>query len=243
MELWAAIDLLGGEVVTLRQGKESERTSWGEGPAEFASRWEAEGADGLHLVDLDAAFGKGSNLGTIRSIVERAKVPVEVGGGVRSRGAAEELLESGVARVIVGTIAYSQPETLRGLLEAEGPERVVVAADYGPDGRVVTKGWTSSQEFTVFEAAKRLEKAGVVNLLVTAVGKDGMGEGPDVPTLRRLASSTKKVRLVASGGIRDSADLKDLAEAGAAGAVIGKALYDGRVKLKEAKRRLGRRNP
>ena len=179
LELWAAIDLLSGSVVTLKQGKEEMKTTWEEGAVEVAARWESEGADGLHIIDLDAAFGKGSNSKTISKILERAKIPVEVGGGVRSRAAAESWLESGAARVILGTLAYKEPETLSGLLRQRGPEKIVVASDYS-DGKVVTSGWTASQGVGVLEAARRFEAAGVVNLLATAVGtgRDGDGPGP-----------------------------------------------------------------
>jgi imidazole glycerol phosphate synthase subunit HisF len=144
LELWAAIDLLSGSVVTLKQGKEEAKTTWEEGAVEVAERWEREGADGLHIIDLDAAFGKGSNSKTISKILERAKIPVEVGGGVRSRAAADSWLESGAARVILGTLAYKEPETLSGLLSQRGPERIVVASDYA-DGKVVVSGWTAGQ--------------------------------------------------------------------------------------------------
>ncbi|HUH99915.1 MAG TPA: HisA/HisF-related TIM barrel protein, partial [Nitrososphaerales archaeon] len=106
LELWAAIDLLSGSVVTLKQGKEGMKTTWREKPLDVAARWEREGADGLHIVDLDAAFGKGSNRETILSILEAAKIPVEVGGGVRSRQAVDAWFESGASRVILGTLAY-----------------------------------------------------------------------------------------------------------------------------------------
>lgn len=241
MELWAAIDLLGGSVVTLRQGRESDKTSWKEGPLSVAGRWEREGADGIHVIDLDAAFGKGSNREKVLSIVGEARIPVQVGGGVRTVKAAEELLDAGAARVIVGTIAYSEPKALKGLLRSKGPERVVVAADYGPDGKVRTKGWTASQGLGVSEAAESMERAGVLNLLVTAVGQDGTAKGPDVATMRRLSSERRGLRIMASGGIRNVADLRELAEAGASGAVIGRALYDGGVELGKAKAELGRK--
>ena len=239
MELWAAIDLLGGSVVTLRQGREAEKTSWKEKPKEVAKRWEREGADGLHVVDLDAAFGKGSNRKTIDSIVERAEIPVQVGGGVRTREVAEGLLDSGVSRVVIGTIAYLHPKTLVGLLTSRGAEKFVVAADYAPGGDVMVKGWTSSMGLTVFQAAKKFELAGVRNLLATAVGRDGTAKGPDLATMRRLCPSSK-MSIIASGGIRDIADLGRLAGAGASGAIIGRALYDGGVKLNEARAELGR---
>lgn len=239
LELWAAIDLLSGSVVTLKQGKEEMKTSWEQKPKEFAERWEREGAHGLHIVDLDAAFGKGSNRDVILEILEGAQIPVEVGGGVRSRSAAEGWLDAGAARVIVGTLAYNEPETLAALLAEKGAERVVVASDYA-EGKVVTRGWTKSQGVSVLDAARCLEAAGVVNLLATAVGRDGMAEGPDIETLKALCGSSKRLRVIASGGIRDVRDLREAQSAGAAGAVIGRALYDGGVNLGDARAALGR---
>jgi phosphoribosylformimino-5-aminoimidazole carboxamide ribotide isomerase len=234
LELWAAIDLLSGSVVTLKQGKEEMKTTWKEKPVEVAERWEREGADGLHIIDLDAAFGKGSNRETILAIVKRTKIPVEVGGGVRSREAADAWLKSGAARVILGTLAYKEPETLAGLLRAHGPEKIVVASDY-TEGKVVASGWTTSQGVGVLKAARGFEEAGVVNLLTTAVGRDGMATGPDLETLRVLCAFSKKLRVLASGGIRSMHDLIEIERRGAAGAVIGRALYDGSVELADSK--------
>ena len=238
LELWAAIDLLSGSVVTLKQGKEEMKTTWEEGAVEVAQRWESEGADGLHIIDLDAAFGKGSNSKTISKILERAKIPVEVGGGVRSRAAADSWLESGAARVILGTLAYKEPETLSGLLSERGPEKIVVASDYA-DGKVVTSGWTANEGVGVLEAARRFEAAGVVNLLATAVGRDGMATGPDLETLRVVCAFSKKLKVLASGGIRSLHDLVEIEGRGAKGAVVGRALYDGGVDLGEARAALG----
>ena len=240
LELWAAIDLLSGSVVTLRQGKEEAGTKWDEGAIEFAARWEREGADGLHIIDLDAAFGKGSNSKTISKILERAKIPVEVGGGVRSRAAADSWLESGAARVILGTLAYKEPETLSELLRVRGPEKIVVASDYA-GGTVVTSGWTESQDVSVLAAARRFEAAGVVNLLATAVGKDGMASGPDLDTLRVLCAFSKKLRVTASGGIRSLHDLVEIEDRGAVGAVIGRAIYEGTIELADARATVGRK--
>lgn len=238
LQLWAAIDLLSGSVVTLKQGKEEMKTTWEEGALEVAARWESEGADGLHIIDLDAAFGKGSNSKTISMILERAKIPVEVGGGVRSRAAAESWLGAGAARVIIGTLAYKEPGTLSELLKQQGPEKIVVASDYS-DGKVVTSGWTASQGVGVLEAARRFEEAGVLNLLTTAVGRDGMAAGPDLDTLKVLCALSKKLRILASGGIRSLHDLIEIERRGAAGAVIGRALYDGTVELGDAKAAIG----
>jgi phosphoribosylformimino-5-aminoimidazole carboxamide ribotide isomerase len=237
LELWAAIDLLSGSVVTLKQGKEEMKTTWEEKPLEVAERWEREGADGLHIVDLDAAFGKGSNRETILAILESAKIPVEVGGGVRSREAVDAWFGSGASRVILGTLAYREPETLSALLRKHGADKIVVASDYS-GGKIVTKGWTVSQDVDVLKAAKTLETAGVVNLLATSVGVDGMAAGPDLKTLRSLCTS-RRLKIIASGGIRNVQDLRDVEKIGAAGAIIGRALYDGGVKLGEARDAVG----
>lgn len=240
LELWAAVDLLSGSVVTLKQGKEEMRTTWEEGAVELAARWEMEGADGLHIIDLDAAFGKGSNSKTISKILDRAKIPVEVGGGVRSRAAADAWLEAGAARVILGTLAYKEPETLSELLKQRGPEKIVVASDY-LDGKVVTNGWAASQDVSVLASARRFEAAGVVNLLTTAVGRDGMATGPDLDTLRLVCALSKKLKVIASGGIRSLHDLVEIEGRGATGAVIGRALYDGTIELADAKATVGRK--
>ena len=237
MELWAAIDLMNGAAVTLVQGREIEKTVWKQGPVQLAERWQREGADGLHIIDLDAALGKGSNQSVITKMVEESRIPVQVGGGIRSEELANEWLERGVERAVIGTLAYANAAALGSLLRKYGPGRIVVAADY-KDGEIVTKGWTKGQGVPVEEAAERFERAGVVNLLTTSVGRDGMRSGPDVETVRMLSESRSKMKIIASGGIRDIGDLTLLAEAGATGAVIGRALYEDTVSLAEAKRRL-----
>jgi len=238
MELWAAIDLMGGSAVTLVQGRAEARTVWRETPLEVARRWQDEGADGIHVVDLDAALGTGSNTGVVRRIVEEARVPVQVGGGIRSAAAAESWLADGAARVVLGTLVFSDPAAARGVLERRGPERVVVAADYREAGRVVvTRGWTESREMEVLACARDLEARGFRNLLTTAVGRDGTARGPDVETVEELSRATG-MRIAASGGIRDTRDLLALERAGASSAVIGRALYEETVTLGDAKGRM-----
>lgn len=234
MELWAAIDLLGGRVVTLRQGKPEERTTWKGRPEDVASRWQDEGADGLHVVDLDAAFEKGSNNReeTLR-IIANARIPIEVGGGIRSVESVKEWIDAGAERVVVGTLAYREPATLVELVGKFGPERIVVAADY-KDMSIAVKGWTQSQGLSLFEAVKQLEASGVRNILTTSVGRDGTGNGPDIRTLGRVCASTR-MKVLASGGIRNLEDLKEIAKAGAWGAILGKAIYEGTVSLSETK--------
>ncbi len=231
MELWAAIDIMGGSVVTLVQGRPEDKTVWKGTPVEFARRWQGEGADGIHVIDLDAALGTGNNVRVVSEIVDAVEIPVELGGGIRSALSAREWLDRGVGRVVLGTMAYRQPEELKEILSASGAEKVVVAADYR-DGDVVVKGWREGEGMSVFAAAQMLEKAGVTNLLATSVGRDGMAQGPDVETVRRL-SAEAKMEIIASGGIRDLGDLISLGRAEANAAVVGRALYDGGVKLGE----------
>lgn len=238
MLLWAAIDLMGGSAVTLTQGREADRTLWKQDPVQLAARWESEGADGLHVVDLDAALEKGSdNREVIVEMSRRAGIPVQVGGGIRTESKAREWLDDTKARVVIGTMAYTDPGVLRSLLKEYGEERVVVAADYR-DGEIVTRGWKEGQGVSVVKAVDDLERYGVVNVLTTSVGDDGMRSGPDVEMVRSLSGSHRRLRIIASGGVRDSDDLLRLREAGAVGAVIGRALYEGTVELREAKRSL-----
>src|ERR1700722_17978948 len=234
MELWAAIDLLGGSAVTLVQGRADERTVWEESPLQLARRWRDEGADGLHIIDLDAAFGTGSNGETIRAVIKESGVPVQLGGGMRSAKTASAWLEAGAARVILGTLAFSEPAAARGLVETHGPERVVVAADYR-EGIIVTRGWKESQGIPIIAGAKRLEGEGFRNLLPPAAGSGGMGSVPDVEIVRELSLATR-MKILASGGIRDIRDLVELGRAGASAAVIGRALYEETVSLAEAKK-------
>jgi phosphoribosylformimino-5-aminoimidazole carboxamide ribotide isomerase len=236
VELWAAIDLMGGSAVTLIQGRAKEKTVWDESPLRFAERWQEEGAYGLHVVDLDAAFGTGSNAEVARKIIKVSRVPVQVGGGIRSAEAADAWLGDGASRVVVGTLAFSDPGEARSIVGAHGPEKVIVAADYR-DGMIVTRGWKESQGIPIVAAAKRLEVQGFRNLLTTAVGRDGMKSGPDVATVRELSVATR-MKITASGGIRDISDLLDLKQAGAAAAIIGRALYEETVRLGDAKGRV-----
>jgi len=236
VELWAAIDLMGGSAVTLVQGRAKEKTVWNGSPVRLAERWQDEGAFGLHVVDLDAAFGTGSNAEVARKIIKGSRVPVQVGGGIRSAKAADAWLGDGASRVILGTLAFSDPAAAESIVGAHGPAKVIVAADYS-DGIIVTRGWKESQGIPVITAAQRLEAHGFRNLLTTAVGRDGMKLGPDVAMVRELSVATR-MKITASGGIRDINDLLDLERAGAAAAIIGRALYEETVILGDAKWRV-----
>ncbi len=236
MEILAALDLFMGKVVRLTRGQIATAKVYSTDPMAIAQRWQEQGADALHLVDLDAALGLGSNLSLIRRLVEGVKIPVQLGGGVRSERAAREWLERGVARIILGTLAMRDPASVGRLIEAFGPERIVVALDFSR-ARVVTEGWTRPTSVTVEDALSRFRDYGVQQFLVTAVERDGTLSGPDFQTYAEL-SAISGVRILASGGICRSSDVVGLKRAGVGGVVIGKALYEGWVTLAEIRQAL-----
>ena len=234
MEIWAAIDLHLGRAVTLVQGEIDRATTWKDDPRDTARRWAGEGADGLHIIDLDAVFDSGSNLPVIKDIVAQSKIPLQLGGGIRSEEDVKVRLEMGVTRVILGTLAHREPSTLSRLLGNYGKEKIVVAADYR-DGMLVTKGWRENEGVPIMDAIKRFEEAGVGTVLVTSVGNDGMAGGPDLGTIERICASTK-LKVLGSGGIRNARDVEEMGRVGAYGVVLGRALYQGTIKLAEFSR-------
>lgn len=203
-------------------------------PVQMAWRWVEEGAEWLHVVDLDAALGLGSNFNLIAEILANVPVPVQVGGGIRDMERASELLGLGAERVILGTAAVRKPELVRELVEKVGGERVMVALD-ARGGRVVVKGWTEDGGITPLELAKRFEGMGVGSLLYTEVEVEGRMTGLRVDQARKLISSLR-VPLFLSGGVGSLEDVRLAKEAGAAGLVVGMALYEGKFTLEEAKR-------
>ena len=210
---------------------------WTDDPVGVAYRWGREGASGLHVIDLDGALETGSNRTAIESIIRQAKLPVQVGGGVRSQADVARWLELGANRVVVGTLAYNDRQMLDELLTRYGPERIVVAIDYR-NGIIVTKGWTKQEGLKVLEAVKRLEAAGVRTVLATAVEFDGTAAGPDLPTLQGIRASTK-MKMLASGGVRTILDVQELKRIGVDGVIIGRALYEGTIHLNEIDRDSG----
>ena len=232
MQRWAAIDIMGGRVVSLLKGNASAQTTWGTSPVEAAKRWEREGADGLHIVDLDRALGSASNESLVHEVLKTAGIPVQVGGGIRTVGEALKLLAMGANRLVVGTLAYSSPSTLRDLVETAGAESVAVAADY-KDGRVLTHGWTRGGSLGLLEAAEHAQNLGVRTLVVTATERDGAATGPDLETYQKLRRATK-LTILASGGVRSTEDIENLARLGVDGVILGRALYDGSIKISDS---------
>ena len=213
------------------QGDFARETRYADDPAEMARHWQAQGATRLHVVDLDGARdGIRANRDVIRRLLRSVDVPVQVGGGIRSLETARAVLEDGADRVVIGTAAAEQPATLAEWIDALGADRLVVGVD-ARDGRVVTRGWLSATDVNVLSFCERLSAAGVRRVIYTDVGRDGLLGGPDIPGTRRVA---QLIGVIASGGVSRVEHLTALAEAGAEGAIVGTALYEGRLTLSEA---------
>jgi phosphoribosylformimino-5-aminoimidazole carboxamide ribotide isomerase len=234
MNLYPAIDILGGRAVRLRQGRKEGATVYGT-PVEMAERWAAAGAEWLHVVDLDGAFeGRPVNTKSVAEIrSECAGVQIEVGGGIRGMDAVERLVDLGIDRVILGTAAVESPEFLGRVLERFS-DRIAVGID-ARDGIVRLSGWTEKAELTALDLAMQLEKAGVGLIIFTDISRDGELVGVNVEANRKMLESTR-LRVIASGGVSTSDDvvrLHDLAHPRLEGVIIGKALYEGRIDLQE----------
>lgn len=236
MIVHAALDLRDGLVVQWVGGRpETERVALPD-PAAVARRWADAGFPALHIVDLDAALGRGSNAASARAILDDTDVPVQVGGGIRDDDAVATWLDAGAARVVVGTRAVEDPDWVEALARRH-PDRIVVAADMR-DGQVLSRGWTEDAGLAVADLLARLEPLPLAGVLVTDVGREGQMAGADIDAFRALAGATRHP-LQASGGIRDSADVAALADAGVHAAVLGMALYTGAIDPVELWQRLG----
>ncbi len=229
MRLIPAVDLQKGRAVRLYEGDPEKETVYFEDPVEAARHWEEAGAGYLHLVDLDAALGKGNNREAIRRIAAAIRIPFEVGGGVRSLEAAQELLALGADRVVVGTVAVRAPEVLKEMLAAFGPERVAVSVD-ARGLEVVVSGWQEATPLSAPELARRLWREGVRTLIYTDVRRDGTLKGMDPGPLKAMRAAWPGY-LIAGGGVGSEEDLRLMEALGLDAAIVGRALYEGRVRL------------
>jgi phosphoribosylformimino-5-aminoimidazole carboxamide ribotide isomerase len=229
-----AIDLRGGRVVRLHQGRAEQETVYGDDPASVARRFESEGARRIHLVDLDAAMNGPRQDAAIAEVVRAVRIPVEVGGGVRTLEDALRLRGQGVERVIFGTAAVARPDVVQAAL-ARFPEAVAIAID-ARDGKVSVSGWTEATELDALELAATVEGWGARRVQFTDVRRDGTLAGPNLEAIEALGRRTR-LRITAAGGVSEAADLARLAALEPLGvdeAIVGKALYEGRVTLAAA---------
>jgi phosphoribosylformimino-5-aminoimidazole carboxamide ribotide isomerase len=229
MKVIAAVDIMGGSVVRLVKGDHANKVAYSNDPVETAKKWEAVGADMLHVVDLDAAFSSGSNSELVTKIAEAVRIPVQIAGGIRSLEKAEEMLSIG-SKVVIGTMAYSEPEVLRKLVKKDA-YRIIISIDQ-IDGMVMIKGWKESTGTTVAEAISQFHAIGVDEFLLTSIDRDGTLQGPDIKTLTEAAMSA---RIIASGGVASIEDVIRIRNAGCISVIIGKAMYDGKVSIEKVK--------
>ncbi len=222
------VDIQRGRAVRLYKGDPQQETVYFQSPLEAAQHWVSLGAELVHLVDLDAATGTGSNLEIILEIAAKLSVPVEVGGGVRSLEAAQKLLTGGVSQVVIGTVAVTQPEVLTQCLESFGAGAAIVSID-ATGGRVAIKGWAETSHTLATDLASSVWAAGVRTLIYTDITRDGTLQGLDAAPLEAMRAAWPG-RLVAGGGVRDTNDLDLLQRIGVEGAIVGRALYEGTLK-------------
>ncbi|RQD73705.1 MAG: 1-(5-phosphoribosyl)-5-[(5-phosphoribosylamino)methylideneamino]imidazole-4-carboxamide isomerase [Candidatus Syntrophonatronum acetioxidans] len=235
MEVIPAIDLRKGRCVRLFQGRMDRETVYYEDPLEVACMWEEKGASRLHMVDLDGAFkGVPQNKEVIRKVAEKLKIPIQLGGGVRDESTVEELLGTGISRVIIGTAAVRDPELVKNLVDRFG-ERIMVGID-AREGRVALQGWLESSDIKALDLVKDMEKMGVREIVYTDISRDGTLEGPNLEATREIAEETS-LAIIASGGVSSLEDIKKARELepwGVTGIIVGQALYTGQFTLEEA---------
>jgi phosphoribosylformimino-5-aminoimidazole carboxamide ribotide isomerase len=232
MQIWPAIDLRGGKCVRLVQGDYRRELVFGDDPAAMAKTLVEQGAECLHLVDLDGAReGRPANLDSIREILAAVHVPCELGGGIRDEATIGQLLELGLSRLVIGTKALREPDWFRAVVR-RFPGKLVLGID-ARDGRVATDGWLETSSMRAVGLAQQFDGEPLAAIIYTDIAKDGMLAGPNVAAMREMQQSAR-LPVIASGGVTTIDDVARLAAAGLAGCIIGRALYEGRLTLAEA---------
>ena len=236
MKIIPAIDLMEGKVVRLYKGDPDKKTIYSDNPLEIAKKWESAGADMIHLVDLDATLGRGSNFDSLKNIVKSVKIPVQVAGGLRNEKIIEEALKF-ATRVVIGTLAFKDKTALDRLLATYGSEKLVISVDHN-DGKIVTNGWKETTSLELVSMVKELVKNGFTEFLSTSINRDGTLQGPDVKWLSSLRGKffqINNVNVIASGGISNIGDVMSVKKLNPFGVILGKALYENQVTIEEAK--------
>ncbi len=236
MHIYPAIDLRDGQVVRLEQGRAEAQTVYGVDPVAVAQRFYAEGARHLHMVDLDGAFtGEFKNLKLVEAVSQAVPIFIEMGGGLRTRTAIEHVLAVGVSRAVIGTAACESLSFVRDMVAKFGAEKIAVGID-AKNGIVSTKGWTAPSQWTAPDLARAVAAEGVRTIIYTDIATDGMFTGPNLPALAELARTVQQVELIASGGVATLEHITALrdSEAHPAGAIVGKAIYDGKLTVADA---------
>jgi len=233
MKIIPAIDLMSGQVVRLYKGDPKQKTVYSDNPVEIAKKWEADGADMLHIVDLDATLGIGSNLSMIEKILKEISIPVQVAGGLRDESLILDIVKIS-SRVVIGTLAFKDKELLKKLLLSLGSKKIVISVDH-KYGEIVTHGWQQKTGIKLIESIKDFLAIGFTEFLLTNVNRDGTLEGPDLEFLEE-ACQLDNANVIASGGISNVGDVKNVKEKNAFGVILGKALYEKKISIEEAKK-------
>ncbi|KHD84760.1 1-(5-phosphoribosyl)-5-[(5-phosphoribosylamino)methylideneamino]imidazole-4-carboxamide isomerase [Heyndrickxia ginsengihumi] len=225
-----AIDLIDGKCVRLYQGDFEKTTKVANDPVEQLHRFSQDGAKIVHVVDLDGArYGSPKQFDLIQTLCKQAIVPIEVGGGIRNIESVEKYVEMGVSRIVLGTAAIENPEFLKEAVE-KFPDQIVVGID-ARNGKVATNGWLSTTEMNDVDFAKEIEQLGVKRIIYTDISRDGTMTGPNIDALQKLMDATS-IEIIASGGITSEADIKKLSDINIKEAIVGKAIYEGKISLK-----------
>ena len=233
MKIIPAIDLMDGQVVRLYKGNASQKTVYSDNPVNIAKKWESNGADMLHIVDLDATLGIGSNVSIIKKILEEISIPIQVAGGLREESLILDISKLS-SRIVIGTLAFKDRELLKKLLASLGSEKIVISVDH-KDGEIVTHGWQKQTGIKLIDSIKEFLDMGFTEFLLTNVNRDGTMQGPDLEFLEQ-ACRLPNANVIASGGISNVNDVIDVKEKNAFGVILGKALYENKISIEEAKK-------
>lgn len=228
--IFPAIDIINGSCVRLTEGAENTKKDYGISPLDMAKKYEDAGAEYLHIVDLDAAFGRGNNYGIVSEIVNQTSLKVELGGGIRTTDQAEETLNLGVSQIIIGSTAIKNPELVFRWIADFGSERIVIGADT-LNGNIAINGWKDISNKSLSEFIKDYQEAYAQKFLCTDISKDGKLQGSAIELYKRLQNEFPKAQFLASGGVTTIEEINELRDMEMYGIIVGKAIYEGRIEL------------
>ena len=233
MKIIPAIDLMEGKVVRLIKGQQEKKTIYSDDPIKIAKQWEKSGADLIHLVDLDATLGNGSNWELVKKVIKELSIPVQVAGGLRDETIITEALNI-ASKVVLGTRAFKNKQILKKLLSDFGSDRMVISVDH-VDGNIVVDGWQENTGINLIEGINEFLKIGFSEFLLTNVNRDGTLQGPDLEFLKKVCAISG-TKIIASGGISNINDVLQVKNYNAYGVILGKALYENKISIEEAKK-------
>lgn len=233
MKIIPAIDLMEGKVVRLYKGDPEKKTIYSENPIDIAKKWEKAGADMIHLVDLDATLGRGTNMDIIKNLASQVSIPIQVAGGLRDELTISKVL-SFASRIVLGTIAFKEREILKKILNSYGKKRIVISVDH-IDGNIMIEGWQKSTGKNLIEGINDFIEMGFSEFLLTNVSRDGTLEGPDLEFLHK-ACEINNINVISSGGISNIDDVIKVKQNKAYGVILGKALYENLISIEETKK-------